>query len=166
MAEPNKIYIGSTTDFKKRINQHLRMLRAGNHYSLLLQEHFNIYGESDLIFSSVEISDKFNVVEKEEEYLIKYDPYFNTAMPVNNNGRLRINFKGILRSHYIKTGEYLSLSDLAHAMTNEGLFISFESARGIIHRHLSGKAKGLRCELLKFLMSRFNIDNMNEIIEQ
>jgi len=125
-----------------------------------------MYGESDLIFSVLETTDKFNIVEKEEEYLIKNDPYFNTAMPVNNKGYLRVNFKGILRNHYIKSGEYLSLSDLAREMTNEGLFISFDSAKMIIHRHLSGKARRIKWDLLKFLMTRFDIKSMDEIIEQ
>jgi predicted GIY-YIG superfamily endonuclease len=165
-TEPFKIYIGGTTDYEKRISQHLRLLKSGKHHSLSLQAHYNNYGESDLIFSFLETTDKFNIVEKEEEYLIKNEPYFNTAMPVDNKGHLRVNFKGVLRDYYKRTGEYISLSDLAREMTSEGLFISFESAKMIIHRHLSGKAGRIKYDLLEFLKRRFDIIDMNQIIEQ
>ena len=79
---------------------------------------------------------------------------------------MKIQIKSILEAHKLRTGENVSLYRLAKEMTDKGLFRSFESARGMIYYNTSGKAKMLDIDLIKFLMSRFNIDNMNEIIEQ
>lgn len=79
---------------------------------------------------------------------------------------MKIAIKTILEAHKLRTGENVSLYRLAKEMTDKGLFRSFESARGMIYYNTSGKAKMLDIDMIKFLMSRFNIDNMNEIIEQ
>lgn len=78
---------------------------------------------------------------------------------------MKIAIKTILEAHKLRTGENVSLYRLAKEMTDKGLFSSFESARGMIYYNTSGKAKMLDIDMIKFLMSRFNIDNMNEIIE-
>ena len=51
LIKPERIYIGSGCDLKRRRNYHWNDLRKNKHHSILLQRHYNKYGESDLSFS-------------------------------------------------------------------------------------------------------------------
>ena len=86
----NKIYIGSTISFRKRVKDHRNSLRAHKHTSSQLQYCYNKYGEKYFI---IEILESFGriipfkstdyrevLLKKEEEYIIKYNPEFNTQM--------------------------------------------------------------------------------------
>ncbi len=79
---------------------------------------------------------------------------------------MKISIKSILQAHKDRTGETVSQNQLAREMTAEGLFRNFASARGMIYYNTSGRAKGLDVEMIVFLMKRFDITDMNEIIEQ
>lgn len=79
---------------------------------------------------------------------------------------MKISIKSILQTHKTRTGETVSQNQLAREMTAEGLFRNFASARGMIYYNTSGRAKGLDVEMIEFLMKRFDITDMNEIIEQ
>ena len=79
---------------------------------------------------------------------------------------MKISIKSILQAHKTRTGETVSQNQLARKMTAEGLFRNFASARGMIYYNTSGRAKGLDVEMIEFLMKRFDITDMNEIIEQ
>ena len=79
---------------------------------------------------------------------------------------MKISIKAILEAHKARTGERLSLNQIAREMTSEGLFRSFASARGMIYYNTSGKAIMLDTKIIKFLMTRFNIKSMDEIVEQ
>lgn len=87
-----KIYIGCSIDISNRIfKQHLGTLRNNTHHSFLLQEHYNKYGEQDLIFDVVERihkrrseSDnqfKTRLCIIETNYIHKLDPGFNIVIP-------------------------------------------------------------------------------------
>lgn len=60
-----KIYIGSTNNFKKRINQHLHCLRNKKHHSIKLQNAWNKYGEENFKF---EILEECNVEKIKDQY--------------------------------------------------------------------------------------------------
>lgn len=45
-----KVYIGSSSNLRKRRLTHMRQLRNGNHHNVYLQRAFNKYGESDFHF--------------------------------------------------------------------------------------------------------------------
>ena len=79
---------------------------------------------------------------------------------------MKISIKSILEAHRERTGEKVSMNQLAREMTSEGLFRSFESARGMIYYNTSGKAKSLDIEMIEFLKRRFDLTDMNQIIEQ
>ena len=79
---------------------------------------------------------------------------------------MKIQIKAILEAHKLRTGENVSLYRLAKEMTDKGLFRSFASARGMIYYNTSGKAIMLDTKIIKFLMTRFDIKSMDEIIEQ
>lgn len=74
----NKIYIGSARNIYKRKSLHLRLLRQNKHHNIILQNHFNKYGENDLHFVIIEKDiDVFNLIEKEQFYIDSLNPKFN-----------------------------------------------------------------------------------------
>lgn len=77
---------------------------------------------------------------------------------------MKISIKSILEAHRARTGEKISMNQLAREMTSAGLFRSFASARGMIYYNISGKAKSLDIEMIEFLKKRFNLTTC-EIIE-
>jgi len=55
----NKVYIGSAVNFSQRIfYQHLYQLRKNTHHNVHLQNHYNKYGEDDLLFYIIEFIPK------------------------------------------------------------------------------------------------------------
>lgn len=75
--KPERIYIGSAINISHRWNMHLFRLRKKEHHSSKLQNHYNKYGESDLLFSILlgcEISD---LIKIEQYFIDSYRPWFN-----------------------------------------------------------------------------------------
>ena len=72
----NKKYIGKTTNFEQRKQQHLSELRKGTHHSHKLQRAYNKYGEDNFIW------EKFEIEVKDEQELslkeIQAISYFNS----------------------------------------------------------------------------------------
>lgn len=66
----NLIYIGSTTHYEKRINQHFNKLRSFSHENKFLQEEYNTYGEP--AFESAILCD-FNKNDCNREYLYRIE---------------------------------------------------------------------------------------------
>lgn len=75
--KPEKLYIGSSCNIRKRFNTHKRDLKLNKHHSIILQRHYNKYGEEDLEYAIVEECD--NLVEKEQYYLDNLNPIFNVC---------------------------------------------------------------------------------------
>lgn len=69
----NKCYVGSTCNFKKRVNQHLHNLRQNKHHSIKLQNAWNKYGESSFVFEIIENEKIDNIDDqyKTEQYYIE-----------------------------------------------------------------------------------------------
>jgi group I intron endonuclease len=72
-----RIYIGSAINIKRRWSQHLSDLRLNKHGNNKLQNHFNKYGESDLVFIIVELCFPEFLTAREQYYIDKWNPYFN-----------------------------------------------------------------------------------------
>jgi group I intron endonuclease len=83
-AVPDHYYIGSTVNFAGRKQQHLQDLRKGIHSSLRLQNHYNRYGESDLIFSIIVECSKEFLVAYEQYYIDVLNPYYNVCKIAGN----------------------------------------------------------------------------------
>lgn len=86
----NKIYVGSTISFQKRVKDHRNDLKAGRHSSDYMQKCYNKYGES--VFE-IEILESFGriipfksidykevLLKKEEYYINLLHPDFNTQL--------------------------------------------------------------------------------------
>ena len=59
--KPNRVYVGSATDYFGRIKMHKSLLRRGKHHSPQLQYHYNKYGDGDLVFEIIESADYVDV---------------------------------------------------------------------------------------------------------
>ncbi|MBF1054549.1 MAG: GIY-YIG nuclease family protein, partial [Parvimonas sp.] len=65
----NKVYIGSTIDFKQRKATHLKELRRGKHANSHLQNAWNKYGEDNFIFKIIERCSIENLLIREQYYI-------------------------------------------------------------------------------------------------
>jgi len=78
--KPNRIYIGSAVDIKRRWSNHLNDFKKGTHLNKKLQNHYNKYGKDDLVFSIIyefEFKDRKQVNGIEDGFIKDYNPYFN-----------------------------------------------------------------------------------------
>ncbi len=67
---PNgKIYIGSSIDIRDRCEQHRRSLRRGDHPNVHLQAAWDKYEEENFKFTVLEITDRNNRLEAEQNWL-------------------------------------------------------------------------------------------------
>jgi group I intron endonuclease len=78
-AKPKRIYIGSSINIDTRWKRHLYDLAKNKHRSAKLQNHYNKYGKSDLVFSVLISCDKNEALEKEQFFIDSYNPWFNSA---------------------------------------------------------------------------------------
>lgn len=71
-----KIYIGSTTNYKRRKLQHINALKRGKHHNFQIQKLFNTLGIDDLEFSIIEeVESHQMLIEREEHYISLYNTY-------------------------------------------------------------------------------------------
>ena len=73
----HKRYIGQTTNFNSRRNQHISKLRKNKHSNYLLQESWNKCGEASFKFIILNIYLKKLNKYKNISYLFKRNIYFN-----------------------------------------------------------------------------------------
>jgi group I intron endonuclease len=74
---PVKIYIGSAINLRSRKNMHFSDLRKGSHSNIKLQNHYNKYGETDLVFSVIEPCLPEFLIIREQHYIDILHPSFN-----------------------------------------------------------------------------------------
>jgi group I intron endonuclease len=75
--KPERIYIGSAVDMKSRWSGHKYGLKHQKHGNGRLQNHFNKYGESDLIFIIIEPCFPEFLTVREQYYIDTLKPFFN-----------------------------------------------------------------------------------------
>lgn len=72
-------YVGSTTNFDSRKNSHFGEARGQRHHSMIFQRAWNKYGEAAFEFEILETCPPLNLLEREQWYLDKLNPYYNIA---------------------------------------------------------------------------------------
>lgn len=82
--KPQRIYIGSAANLRSRRMSHLYELRKGIHINKKLQNHYNKYGESDLVFSVITCCDANDRLALEQFYLDAIQPWFNICRVAGN----------------------------------------------------------------------------------
>ena len=90
-----KRYVGSSVRICKRWKDHLRALRNNKHHSQHLQNHYNKYGEDDLVFSILEVVGRGELplndfkqllLIREQAYLDNWEEcHFNCSPSAGNN---------------------------------------------------------------------------------
>lgn len=97
--DSGRFYIGASISFRKRMKDHRNYLKKGVHASQLMQKDFDHYGKDSF---TTEILENFNriipfksndykevLLKKEEEYITKLRPEFNTQQhPYSDYGDL------------------------------------------------------------------------------
>lgn len=79
IKKPERIYIGSAVNMKKRWEKHLADLRNNRHHSIKLQKHCSKYKSDDLIFIILEPCLPEFLITREQHYLDEMKPWFNIA---------------------------------------------------------------------------------------
>jgi len=125
----NKIYVGSTINFKKRWNKHKTELRHRKHHSKHLENAWHLHGEENFEFKILEeVTDLKNLVVKEQKYINLYNSFDE------NNGYNICKFaetvKGVKRSEE----EKITLSK----HFNPKASMSLEIANEIRKKYLTG----------------------------
>jgi len=94
----NKLYIGSSSNYKQRKISHLESLLNKSHHNPILQKDFNQYGKENFIFEI--LKNGFKTIEK----MIEYEYYLiNNTSNIYNILKLNYNGIGIKKS---KTAVY------------------------------------------------------------
>lgn len=70
-----KLYIGSTSNFYSRFNQHLNLLKNRKHHSIYLQNSINKYGNAEFKFSIIQLCETNKLLCVQQKYLDKYESY-------------------------------------------------------------------------------------------
>jgi group I intron endonuclease len=90
IIHPEKWYYGSTVNLYGRKDNHIWYLRNNKHSNNFLQNHFNKYGEQDLVFDIVElVDDVTKLIIREQHYLDYYFGWFNIC----RHAQSRLGFK-------------------------------------------------------------------------
>ncbi len=79
ISHPDRIYIGSSIDIKKRWRRHIEALEKRKHHSSQMQYHYNKYGEGDFVFEVILKCDIADLIKTEQLFLDIYRPYFNVC---------------------------------------------------------------------------------------
>jgi group I intron endonuclease len=83
ICKPDKSYVGSSKNIKKRWQEHLRQLRSMRHENGRLQNHYNKYGEEDLVFIILELCLPSFLMIREQYYIDLSNPWFNIIRTVD-----------------------------------------------------------------------------------
>jgi group I intron endonuclease len=80
LSHPERVYIGSAVNIRKRWWEHKGDLRRGNHHNIKMQRHYDSYGVSDLVFEVIIKCDVDGLISAEQIFLDLYKPWFNVLM--------------------------------------------------------------------------------------
>lgn len=74
-----RIYIGSAVNISKRWREHLRQLETNRHHSKFMGRCWNKHGKDAFVFRVLENCCKEDLISKEQYYIDKLKPEYNTA---------------------------------------------------------------------------------------
>jgi group I intron endonuclease len=106
-SKPEKVYIGSTRIIKQRWRNHINTLKANKHHSSKLQNHYNKYGEKDLIFEIIALCNDKELIPINgtiwiEQFFMWAYKYKNTNKPFFNSTPMAGSPRGVNRSQKFK----------------------------------------------------------------
>jgi len=83
--KPDRIYIGSAVNLRKRINNHSFDLVHQRHGNSKLQNHCNKYGIEDLVFTIIILCSPSQLIEYEQIFIDRRKPWFNIRKIADSN---------------------------------------------------------------------------------
>jgi group I intron endonuclease len=129
LKKPHRIYVGSGVNIQRRWRDHLRELRKGIHYNPKLQNHFNKYGESDLIFSVIIGCEKCDLIRNEQFFIDAFNPYFNVCLTAGSRigvkhsietiSKMKGNQNAKGKKHFLSDDTKLKMSSSKLKMTDD-----------------------------------------------
>jgi group I intron endonuclease len=112
--KPERIYIGSAVDIKRRWYEHTHDLKLNNHNNPKLQNHYNKYGNEDLIFTVMKECSIKLLLEREQYYIDKLKPFYNICCVAGNTLGIRYKLSDEIRKK-------MSDKRMGHIGWNRGL---------------------------------------------
>lgn len=85
IIHPDRIYIGSSTNIRKRWCQHRDSLKNGMHHNSKIMNHYNKYGADDLVFEIIIQCSAELLIAMEQSFINLYEPWFNVRPIADNN---------------------------------------------------------------------------------
>lgn len=77
ISHPERVYIGSAINIRKRFLGHKSKLSLGRHPNNKLQYHYSKYSLNDLVFEVIVKCEKQDLVKMEQIFIDLYKPWFN-----------------------------------------------------------------------------------------
>ncbi len=110
----NKIYIGQTSDIRRRQKDHIKSLSTGNHRNRYLQRAWDKYGKETFEFKVLEYCSVETLDEREQHYL---DIYIPRGICYNISTDAKVNKRGVSPS--LETREKLRQANLGKKLSEE-----------------------------------------------
>jgi len=110
----HKLYIGSSIDIQRRLNQHISDLKCNRHCNIILQNAYNKYREfeENILEEIIECNGK-ELHNREKYYIEKLKPHYNIQDPITNFGIKKV-YQFDLEGKFIK--EYNSIIEAANEL--------------------------------------------------
>lgn len=146
-----KIYIGSSSDIKKRWLLHRSLLNAGNHPNKSLQKDWNEYGENAFAFSVLEIVSDIEWLSWSEREWVQ--TFCSSSSNKGYNSRSFVT-RGRKNKKEKNLQEIFIEENIAIPPSLKDLWLrQSKQSRGFtwVNGHIAGKHIGTLCQVLRFL---------------
>lgn len=126
IIKPERIYIGSAIQIKRRWYKHLYELKINKHNNPKLQRHFNKYGSTDLVFIIIEPCFPEFLFIREQYYVNTLNPWFNIVKKIGTNSRViskktkdKLSIVNLGRKVSDETKKKISIANKGRQLTDE-----------------------------------------------
>lgn len=179
----NKVYIGQTKNYNRRISSHKSMLKSNNHTNKNLQEDYNKYGLESFEFSYIQIVNE-NIALDIETYWINYyggiesENTYNMTDIFTSNYQVKIfisnSNKGNIKTQRMKNIE--SKFKTKFYQTNKGIKVKdqisktlkdyFNTEKGIKQRNQLSNLAKKRIANKNGMYGKYHSDSTKKLISQ
>ena len=127
ISHPERIYIGSAMNIRKRWREHKMDLQKGRHHNIKIQRHYDCYGIDDLVFEVIVECDIDNLIKMEQVFLNLYRPWFNILMVAESRlgmkhteeAKAKISMAGTGKLHSNESRDKIRKANTGHTCNSE-----------------------------------------------
>lgn len=152
IGRPERCYIGSAVNIRKRWINHLSLLRRNAHHSIKLQNHYNKYGEDDLTFSIVELCLPDFLTAIEDKYFHPL-PWFNIHPSARSARGVKRRPESIDKMRRAKTGKKMTEDQRLRMIASVTGIKRTEETKQRMSAWQKGKKKGPMPDAIRQKMS-------------